>query len=109
MTILRESGSATADASGRAVVRVGPQTAFERWHVTAIQVQSTSDPLVPKCSIYRGAESRSRLIEGTYDGTFDHSDTNLWLETGEQLVAVWEEGNAAHNATLTIEGEKVRR
>lgn len=107
-TTLFEGNSATADANGRAVIRLGPHTAFEQWQVKRITIQSTSTTLIPTCKIYRGAEARTRLIDGTFTGTFDHSDTDLPLRTGEELVAVWETGDAGHVATLTVEGTKTR-
>lgn len=109
MTVLQEGKSANADASGRAAIRLGPFTAFERWQVKRITVQSTSTVLVPTVKLYRGSESRTRMIDGTFTGTFDHSDTDLLLQTGEELLAIWENGDANHVATITLEGEKVRR
>lgn len=108
MTVLQEAKSANADGSGRAAIRLGPFTAFERWQIRRITVQSTSTVLVPTVRIYRGSESRTRLIDGTFTGTFDHSDTDLLLQTGEELLAVWEGGDASHVATISLEGEKIR-
>lgn len=105
---LYESGDAVADSAGKATVRLQPLRANERWHITRITVQSTSETLVPTCRIYRGAESTSRQVDGTQRGTMDHSDTNMRLQNGEVLLAVWEGGDVGSRCTITIEGESVR-
>lgn len=106
---LLEGKTATADANGRAEVRLGPYTAFEKWNIRRITVQSTSSVKVPSCKIYRGGEAPTRLVDGTFTGTFDHSDTNLPLSSGEELLAVWENGDAGHVATINVEGDRYGR
>lgn len=105
---LFESRRATADVNGRARVTLSPQRAFERWQVERITVQSTSSVLVPKCEIYRGAETASRLVDGTWTGTFDHTDTSLMLQTGEEIIVLWVGGDVSSECTVTIEGVTVR-
>lgn len=112
---LRESGSATVGANGRASVTLQPLRSFERWDITRMTVANTSTVLVPTARIYRGSESPSALVEGTYTGTQDSSDTKVSLENGERLIAVWE-GKAVNTAgadvgsvcVFTIEGTKNR-
>lgn len=102
---LFESNDGTADASGRAVATLQPLRAFERWRVKRMTVQSTSTTLVPTCRVYRGAESASRLVDGTHTGTLDHSDTDLSLQNGESMIAVWEGADVGSICTLSIEGD----
>lgn len=102
---LFQSADGTADANGRAVATLQPLRAFENWRVRRMTVQSTSSTLVPTCKIYRGAESPSRLVDGTYTGTLDHTDTDLPLHNGESLIAVWEGGDVGSICTLSIEGD----
>jgi hypothetical protein len=103
---LNESARAVADASGRAVATLQPMRAFERWRITRTAVQSDSTPEVPTCKIYRSMESPSTLVEGTYTGTLDSSDTEIVLENGERLLAVWEGATVGSNCTVTVSGER---
>lgn len=105
---LFESADGTADANGRAEATLQPLRAFETWHVKRMTVQSTSSTLVPTCKVYRGAVSASRLIDGTYTGTLDHTDTDLSMHNGERLIAVWEGADVGAICTLSIEGD-IRR
>lgn len=112
---LRESASATVDSSGRARAVVQPMRAFERWDITRVTVACTSTSLVPTCRIYRSSEAPSNLIEGTFSGNQDSSDTQTMLETGESLIAVWEGKEIATAGadigsvcTLTVEGKSIR-
>lgn len=105
MTDLFTSDTAQADANGRAVVRLQPLRAFERWTVTRMTVQSSSTTLIPTCRVYRGHETPSAQVDGTSRGTMDHSDTNLPIQNGEVLLAVWEGADVGANCTFTIEGK----
>lgn len=102
---LHVSADGTADANGRAEATLQPLRAFERWRVRRMTVQSTSSTLVPTCKVYRGAVSPSRLIDGTYTGTLDHTDTDIAMQNGERLIAVWEGADVGAVCTLSIEGD----
>jgi hypothetical protein len=109
MTIpLRQSAPATAGSNGRAVATIQPLRSFERWHITRTAVSSNSTILAPTARVYRGAESPSALVEGTYAGRLDSSDTAIWLENGEALIVVWEGADVGSSCVVTIEGEVER-
>lgn len=105
---LFESGRATVDASGIARVRMGPRRAFERWQLRRISIQSTSSTLVPEARLYSGGESTSNLIDGTYDGVLNHTDTDRELANGEDVVCVWSGADVGATCTLTLEGSAIR-
>lgn len=108
MTVeLRESGSATAGSDGRAVCRVQPMRYGEEWRITRMTVQSTSSTLVPVAKVYRGSEAASNLVDGSYTGTQDTSETSIRLMSGEALVCVFEGGDAGSQCTFNVFGEKV--
>lgn len=105
---LRESGNASANVDGKAMVTLQPLRAFEHWHVTRITVQSTSQTLVPTCRVYRGSESESNFIGGTYTGTLDSSDESLDIANGEALLFVWEGADVGANCIATVIGKSRR-
>ena len=107
-TPLYESSAAAADANGIARVSVGPLRSFETWDVRSTTVTSTSSTLVPTCKLYRGAESPSRLIDGTFTGTLDTTDTPYSLRSGDKLVAVWTGCDVGAQCTVTLEGQSTR-
>lgn len=108
-TELYESGFSTADATGKTVVRLQPMRAFERWHVTGMTVSSTSATRIPTIKIYKGSESRSMMIDNSYNGQLNHTDCDFWLNNAVALLAVWEAGDVGALAMFTIEGERVGR
>lgn len=83
-----------------------PLQAYYDWSVTRMTVQSDAAPLVPTVKVYRGAEDRTRLVDGSNTGTLDHSDTNLVLRTGEALVFVFEDATPGTQCTAIIEGKR---
>lgn len=108
-TPLSESASAQAAANGVARALLGPLRAFETWQVRRVTVSSTSTVLIPTARVYRGAVSPSRLIDGTYTGTLDSTDTmDLELKSGDKLVAEWTGSDVGAVCTLTIEGNAVK-
>lgn len=109
MTIseLRESGNGVADANGRAVARVQPLRYGEEWRITRMTVQSTSSTLVPTALVYRGSEAASNLIDGTWTGTQDTSETSIRLVSGETLVCVFTGGDVGSQCTFNVFGERV--
>jgi len=107
---LYASAPATVPASGRVSITLQPLQAFVKWKITKITVSNTGSNLVPTARVYKGAQ----LVDATYTGTLDSSDTNIELQTGESLVCVWE-GRVQNTAgadvgsvcVLTVQGEEL--
>jgi len=98
--------SATADATGRCNARLGPLRAWERWHITILSVVNTSTVKVPEARVYQGSIAPSNLVNGTYAGNRDSDPAcDIWLETGEVLIAEWTNGDAGAAGTFTVRGE----
>lgn len=100
-----ESATGTADASGTARVSLGPLRAFETWQIVSTTLSSTSTTLIPTAKLYRGAEVPSRLIDGTYTGTLDTTDTPYKLRSGDKALAVFTGCDVGAQCTITVEGE----
>lgn len=105
---LYESATAIANAAGRAVAQLQPMRSFEQWKVISSTVQSTSSVLKPTAKLYRGSETPSTIIEGTYSGSLDSTDKSYKLRNGERVLAVWTGCDVGASCTLTIEGTKSR-
>lgn len=104
---LYTSAQATANAQGIAMAVLAPYQAFEKWQTQTVTVQSTSTTLVPKASHYRGQNAPSRLINGTFSGSFDTDpDFKMLLQSGEQFITVWENCDPGAICTVTLTGEK---
>lgn len=102
---LFESKAETADANGEAIITLQPLQAFKRWYVRRMTVHSSSTALVPKVLVYRGAITTTRLVDGTFTGTLDHSDTNLRLGNTDALIFHFTNADVGANCVATIEGE----
>lgn len=108
-TPLSESVSGNADANGIVTVALGPLRSFETWQIRRITVSSASATLVPTAKIYRGAVSPSRLIDGTFTGTLDSTETlDLDLTSGDRIVGQWTGCDVGASCTLTLEGTAVK-
>jgi hypothetical protein len=107
-TPLNESRTATADGNGRAIAQLGPLRSFESWEIKRTTVSSTSTTLIPTARVYRGAIAPSRLIDGTYTGTLDTTQTDMTLTSGDSVVAEWTGADVGSSCILIIEGEATR-
>lgn len=104
---LFESQSAVA-SSNKASVRIGPKRSFEDWTIERMTVTSDSSTLIPTLKVYRGQEVNARLIDGTFTGTLDHSDTMLRVRNGEELLFVWTNCDNGAECSVILEGKAVR-
>lgn len=104
--MLLASDSKVANAAGKAICIVQPLRAFESWEITNTAVQSTSTT-VPTVKTYRGGESPSSFIEGTYTGNFNASNTRIDLANGERLLAVFEGCTPGASCTVSVSGNVV--
>lgn len=105
---LADSASAIADANGTARVSLGPLRSFEVWDVISTTVSNTGTAKVPTVRLYRGGEAPSRLIDGTYTGTLDTTDTRYKLRSGEKVLAVFTNASVGTQCTVTVEGTATR-
>lgn len=107
--MLLAADTRSADANGKAVCQVQPLRAFESWEISNTAVQSTSTVKIPTVKLYRGSESPSNFIEGSYSAQFNSSDSKIFLENGARLLAVFENADVGAVCTLSVTGEKVGR
>lgn len=104
---LDTSSSATFDASGIARLRIGPQVFGESWRIRRMVVSTTSvnDTDV---RVYLNAEMDSRLIAGSFSGDRDFNETDVTLQTLDQLIVVWVSGTPGAVATFVLQGTRER-
>lgn len=106
---LVEYATGTADTNAIAVARTGPRRSFERWRVTGTTVSSTSVVLEPRCDVYKGGVGPAFKIGGTYSGKNDSSSGEDFINSGEDIIAVWTGADVGSQCTLTVSGESERR
>lgn len=102
---LMEYAQATADANGRATANVGPQRYGDTWVIRSMTTSSDSTSEC-KMKVYRGVESTSSLVLGTYSGNQDTAGgTELTIGAQDKLVFVWEGASLGATCTCRIEGD----
>lgn len=107
--MLLAADSRSADATGKVTCQVQPLRAFESWRITNTAIQSTSTVKVPTVKMYRGSESPSNFIEGSYSAQFNSSDSVIHLNNGERLLVVFENCDTSSVCTISVTGDKVGR
>jgi len=74
------------------------------WRITVTTVSTSTHVLEPVASTYLNVVGDSGLLEGTFSGSADTSDTTYTLGQGESINCVWTGGDAGALATLRIQG-----
>lgn len=112
-SVLNQAVTVTANASGAATARIGPDSGKGPavWDVRAAQVRNESAarrgvPPIPTCNLYVDNEGDPNAwVSGTYDGSFDvDSDLHQTLTRGQALVAVWAGAQSGDKLTLSVSG-----
>lgn len=92
------------DSSGFATAVVSAPSGT-RWSVEATTVSTTST-VRTTASIYLGSPSPGSMIDSTYSGNRDTSDTRHEVIGGESITCVWTGGTPGTSATLRVTGEQ---
>lgn len=98
------SARAIADSSGVAIARIGPERAFEQWHITSVAIQSTSSTLVPELREFRNNPIESALIGTSRSGDLDSGSADILLQSGEDIVYRWTNVDVGAACTVTVSG-----
>lgn len=104
--LLNEHGSVVLSAAGSGTVTLTPNR-LETWVVTRMAVSVTSNTSEPVAQVYLYAAAPGNLLDGTYTGSLDSSDTNQQVMPGVPLICVWTGGDAGATATFSVFGQKV--
>lgn len=102
---LNTSASVKLDGSGNGTASIGPDVGAH-WELGTIAVSVETATLEPTCDIYVSAVAPGNLVDGTYTGSRDSTDSanGLKLGPGQKVFAVWKGGDANAKATVSIFG-----
>lgn len=100
--------SGTFLADGTAYIDgVGPAQYGERWEIESIQ--TLVEGSVDESRLRIMQDGRTRVIQGTYSGNFDTSDSHISLQSGQKLYFAYERGTPGATARVTVNGRKFIR
>lgn len=109
--VLNVTRSVTFLASGGGQVTIGPSDfpGTDSWLVTGV-LAKTSRPGVapiPTIDTYLNDVSPDNNFGSSYDGSRNQGVTNLRMNTGMRLIAVWIGGQPGDIGYLTLTGERL--
>jgi len=110
MTVVRPldtNARAVVDATGVARLRIGPTVFGEVWRIRRMTV-TTDGSADTDARVYLNAEVDSRMVAGSYSGNRDFNETDVTLQTLDQLIVVWVQGTPGANATFVLQGTRER-
>ena len=91
--------STVLDGSGNGFVTIQAQRGDLVIKYTTVTVSTANSQ--PVATVYRGAQNGT-VLDATYTGANDTSDTRIVLRQGEQLFVVWVGGDPGATATATF-------
>lgn len=98
------SVNATADGSGIARARIGPQTYGHEWRVARMVTTTNDFANRNELRVYLNGESLNRMLAGTYNANQDFNETDLTLQTLDTLIAVWTKCAPGTICNLQLQG-----
>jgi len=101
--VFRSAGSTKLDATGAGQVTIaatGPG-----WTVRHLSINTSTAVKEPTFRLYLDLVSPTSLLEGSYSGSQDSSDTVHTVQGGQLLIGVWAGGDAGAVATMLVSGE----
>lgn len=106
--MLLESFQTTVTANGEAWIEgKGPTQYGEIWRIESTQCLVQGSVNEARLRIYRNG--RTQLVEGTYSGNQDTSNTTFELQSGEKLSYFFSGADVGSIAIITLQGKRVVR
>lgn len=105
---LATSAQTTFDANGNASLTFSPNKYGIKWTISRIVVSTTSTAGT-LAYVYRGAISQANLIDSTYNGNQDMTDTPVELTDSDFITVSFTGGDIGSIAFVRIEGEQEAR
>jgi hypothetical protein len=104
--ILAEERRVTLDANGEGWIDgVGPTQYGEEWHISATQCVVDNSVAESRLKVF--INGKTRVVDSTYSGNQDNSDTTFHLRSGEKLYYQFTHGTAGASAAIILSGERI--
>lgn len=104
--ILAEELHVTLDANGEGWINgIGPAQYGEEWDITSTQCLVTGSTAETRLQIF--LNGTTRMVEGTYSGNQDNSNTPFHLRSGEKLYYLFTRGDVGADAAIILSGKRV--
>lgn len=104
-TRLDTGGRVILDAFGNGAIILRPDNAHQRWLVQNTVVRVSSNTLEPQCFVYVGMPTSNQVVDTTYTGSNDTSDSQYEIPYGQFMTVQWLAGDAGAVATVSVKGE----
>lgn len=102
---LNEYIVAVADSTGTASATKGPYRYGDQWYIDIIATETNSAKQTT-LTVYRGIQSTTSVLAGTYSGNFDTASggTPIVVKDGDKLTFVWTNCNPSDRCQATLTG-----
>jgi len=110
---LNENATVILNAFGDGTAQLGPHGHGVEWRPDVASVKTNQTPPINNeatCQIYVGhAPTADNFVDSTFTGSSGDASGNVrvHLRVGSSIFAVWHNGDAGAQATLTVVGTQV--
>lgn len=96
----------TLDSNGEGWINgIGPTQYGEEWQITSTQCLVTGSASETRLQIF--LNGTTRMVEGTYSGNQDNSNTPFHLRSGEKLYYFFSRGDVGADAAIVLTGKRL--
>jgi hypothetical protein len=96
------SASVVLDAAGDGELQIQPPGMD--WEIISTVVSTSTRVLEPECRLTKNGTDDGAMVDGTYAGSWDVSDTVIPLQAGDVLYVAWTGGDVGATATVRVSG-----
>lgn len=104
-TRLDTGGRVVLDVFGNGAIILRPDNAHQRWLVNNTVVRVSSNTKEPQCFVYAGLPTSNQVLDSTYTGSNDASNSVYDIPYGQFLTVQWLGGDAGAVATVSVKGD----
>lgn len=110
---LLEYRAAFALSTGIATIEITTTSPHEYWEVTSTVISTRTVGAVadvaPTFRLYRDTPANSGLIDMSFNGSDDISDTVYQVHPGRRIIGMWAGMVSGNEATLIMQGTRIIR
>lgn len=110
-SVLNVTKFVTFNATGGGTVSIGPQDypGTQSWNVTGVIVKTTRPGVapIPTIDFYLNQVAPANIFGSSYDGSRNQGPTDLVMNAGMRLFAVWAGGQVGDIGYVTVTGTRL--
>lgn len=101
---LNENVQGSLNASGNALLLIGPKNAYQEWDISSVSVNTSTANKIASFNVYLGTGPNGQFLGGTYNGAQNSANISVKLFPGQVICGVFAGGDPGAIGTMAVSG-----